>query len=162
VTVQSEVGKGTAIEIGLPRYYGDLDVDLPIAEGAEQDERVGSDEVVLVVEDEAVVRLLVVEVLKELGYHALEAENGTSAMRILQSNQRIDLLIADLGLPDINGRALADTALETRNGLKVLFMTGYAERAASSSFLQKGMQIIAKPFSMDMLTARIRSIIEES
>ena len=162
VTVQSEVGKGTAIEIGLPRYYGDLDVDLPIAVGAEQDERGGSDEVVLVVEDEAVVRLLVVEVLKELGYHALEAENGTSAMRILQSNQRIDLLIADLGLPDINGRALADTALETRIGLKVLFMTGYAEKAASSSFLQKGMQIIAKPFSMDTLTTRIRGIIEES
>ena len=162
VTVQSEVGKGTAIEIGLPRYYGDLDVDLQIAEGAEQDERGGSDEVVLVVEDEAVVRLLVVEVLKELGYHALEAENGTSAMRILQSNQRIDLLIADLGLPDINGRALADTALETRIGLKVLFMTGYAEKAASPSFLQKGMQIIAKPFSMDTLTTRIRGIIEES
>lgn len=162
VTVQSEVGKGTAIQISLPRYYGDLDADLPVLAGNEHDERGGSDEVVLVVEDEAVVRLLVVEVLKELGYRALEAENGISAMRILQSSQRIDLLIADLGLPDINGRVLADTALETRDGLKVLFMTGYAEKAASSSFLQEGMQIIAKPFSMDVLTARIRSIIENS
>jgi CheY-like chemotaxis protein len=115
---------------------------------------------VLVVEDEAVVRLLVVEVLNELGYRALEAENGASAMRILQSSQRIDLLIADLGLPDIDGRSLADDALATRKNLKVLFMTGYAEKAASSSFLQKGMQIIAKPFAMEMLTARIREIIE--
>jgi PAS domain S-box-containing protein len=159
VAVESELGKGTAIEICMPRYYGALDDD-PVVEAPQPGEREGTDEVVLVVEDEAVVRLLVVEVLKELGYRALEAENGESALRILQSNQRIDLLIADLGLPDIDGRELADTGMGRRKGLKVLFMTGYAEKAASSSFLLKGMQIITKPFAMDALTARIREMIE--
>jgi PAS domain S-box-containing protein len=159
VMIDSEVGKGTAIEICLPRYYGKLEDELLVPTSQDAQGEV-SNEVVLVVEDEAVVRLLVVEVLKELGYHALEAENGASALRILQSGQRIDLLIADLGLPDIDGRELADAGIAKRKGLKVLFMTGYAEKAASSSFLLKGMQIIAKPFAMEALTARIREMIE--
>jgi DNA-binding response OmpR family regulator len=81
-------------------------------------------------------------------------------LRILQSNQRIDLLVADLGLPDLNGRKLADIGRANRKRLNVLFMTGYAERAAGSSFLEDGMQIITKPFDMDALAARIREMIE--
>jgi CheY-like chemotaxis protein len=159
ITVESEVGKGTSIEICLPRFHGSLEAEM--GEIATEPTRAGTDEVVLVVEDEGVVRLLVVEVLKELGYYALEADSGASAIRILQSSQRIDLLIADLGLPDISGRQVADTAISTRKDLKVLFMTGYAERAASDSFLEKGMEIITKPFSMDVMAARIRDIIEQ-
>jgi DNA-binding response OmpR family regulator len=115
---------------------------------------------VLVVEDEGVVRLLVVEVLKELGYYALEAENAASAIKILQSRQRIDLLITDLGLPDMSGDNVARLGIAARKNLKVLFMTGYADKAASPSFLEKGMEIITKPFDMDVLAARIRDIIE--
>jgi len=159
VTVESEVGKGTSIEICLPRFRGDLEAN-SLVETARETKGANADEVVLVVEDESVVRLLVVEVLKELGYYALEAESGASALRILQSNQRIDLLIADIGLPDIDGRALADAGIAKRKDLKVLFMTGYAEKAASGSFLLDGMQIITKPFAMDALAARISEMIE--
>ena len=105
------------------------------------------------------VRLLVVEVLKELGYYPLEAVDGASALRILGSSQRIDLLITDLGLPDINGRAIADEALTRRKNLPVLFMTGYAAQAAGDAFLADGMEIITKPFTMEVLAARVRDII---
>ena len=159
IKVDSALGRGTSIEICLPRYRGELEPE-STDELHRRDKRAKSDEVVLVVEDESIVRLLVVDVLQELGYHALEAQNGAAALRILQSHQRIDLLVADLGLPDINGRQLADVGVAKRKGLKVLFMTGYAEQAAGSSFLTNGMEIIMKPFNMDALAARIREMIE--
>ncbi len=159
VWVESSVGEGTSIEICLPRYSGTV-APAGAEDKREQSDNATSDEVVLVVEDEGIVRLLVVEVLKELGYYALEAENGASALRILQSNQRIDLVVADLVLPDMNGRQLAETALGKRKGLNFLFMTGYAEKAASSTFLEGGMEIITKPFAMETLAARIRKMIE--
>jgi PAS domain S-box-containing protein len=161
IKVESEVGRGTSIEVCLPRYHGELEVESAIEMNG-QARLVGSDEVVLVVEDESIVRLLVVEVLEELGYRALEAPNGAAALRILQSNQRIDLLVADLGLPDIDGHQLADVGGAKRKGLKVLFMTGYAEQAAGNSFLERGMEIIVKPFAMDVLASRIRDLIEGS
>jgi CheY-like chemotaxis protein len=121
-----------------------------------------NNEVVLVVEDESVVRLLVVEVLKDLGYRSLEAADGRNALRILQSSQRIDLLVTDIGLPELNGRQLADAARLNRPNLKVLFMTGYAEKAASSDFLEEGMDMIIKPFTTNALSEHIRQIIERS
>jgi PAS domain S-box-containing protein len=159
VQITSEVGKGTAIEIWLPRHTGPVETEAP-APVKSHERRAGVGEVVLVVEDEGVVRLLVLEVLKELGYYALEAENGATAVQILQSKQRIDLLISDIGLPDINGIEVVRVGRDTRKNLKVLLMTGYAEKAASSSFLEDGMEIIMKPFNMDVLAARIRDLIE--
>jgi DNA-binding response OmpR family regulator len=91
---------------------------------------------------------------------ALEAADGGLALRVLESSQRVDLLVTDIGLPDINGRQVADAARAKRPNLKVLFMTGYAERAASSEFLDKGMEIIGKPFTMDKLAIKIREMIE--
>jgi CheY-like chemotaxis protein len=158
VRIESEVGQGTSIEILLPRYTGDAEAPVVAEETAAAAS--GADEVVLVVEDEAVVRLLIVELLNDLGYLALEAHDGPSALRILQSAQRIDLLVSDIGLPGLNGRQLADAAREKRPNLKVLFMTGYAEKAASRSFLAAGMEIIAKPFTMDVLAVKIREMIE--
>ena len=159
VRIDSEVGKGTTIEILLPHYRGDAE-QAPAAESAVEEHLPGRSEVVLVVEDEAVVRLLVVELLNDLGYHALEAADGTGALRILQSSQRIDLLVTDIGLPGLNGRQLADAAREKRPALKILFMTGYAENAASKSFLDEGMEIITKPFTMDIIATKIREMIE--
>jgi DNA-binding response OmpR family regulator len=77
----------------------------------------------------------------------------------LQSSQRVDLLVTDIGLPELNGRQLADAARLKRPELKILFMTGYAEKAASSSFLEQGMDIIIKPFTTNALASRIREII---
>ncbi|MEI9994679.1 MAG: PAS domain S-box protein [Rhizomicrobium sp.] len=160
VRIESAVGKGTMIEILLPRYVGDAAVTAAAEDAG--DSPAGANEVVLVVEDEAVVRLLIVELLNDLGYLALEAHDGQSALRILQSAQRIDLLVSDIGLPGLNGRQLADAARETRPNLKVLFMTGYAEKAAGSAFLASGMEIVAKPFTMDVLATKIREMIEST
>jgi len=161
VRIESEVGRGALIEICLPRFTGDAGVETSDQNGISVPRRGKGGEVVLVVEDEDIVRLFVVEVLKDLGYLALEAVDGASGLRILQSAQRIDLLATDVGLPDINGRHLADTARVNRPDLKILFMTGYAQNAAGNSFLSNGMEIISKPFTMDSFAAKIREMIEQ-
>ena len=158
VTIDSEPGKGTSIEICLPRYKGDF-VDAR-AEESSGDHRAVANEVVLIVEDEAVVRLLIVETLNDLGYQALETADSAAALRVLQSPQRVDLLVSDIGLPGLNGRQLADAARVNRPRLKVLFVTGYAEVAAANSFLESGMEIVTKPFTMEVLASKIREMIE--
>ncbi|KTS40188.1 hypothetical protein NS228_12160 [Methylobacterium indicum] len=114
----------------------------------------------LVVEDEPAVRSLIVDVLRDLGYRALEAEDGPAGLAALQAAARVDLLVTDVGLPGLNGRQLADAAREHRPDLKVLFITGYAENAAMAGFLAPGMQMITKPFPIDLLAQRIRAMIE--
>lgn len=158
--IYSEFGKGTTIKLFLPRYRG---------EDEEEEQRPslrdvpGADdgEVVLLIEDEPVVRGLIVEVLDELGYRAIEAHDGARGLDILQSRRRIDLLITDIGLPGLNGRQIAEAGRVARPDLKVLFMTGYAENAAlASGFLEPGMAMITKPFAIEVLANRIREIIE--
>jgi PAS domain S-box-containing protein len=159
VGIESEPGKGTTIEICLPRYNGEV-LNLPPGERFAPHDHIGADEIVLVVEDQAVVRLLIVEVLNDLGYRALETADSAAALRILQSSQRVDLLVSDIGLPGLNGRQLADAARVARPNLKILFVTGYAENAAGNSFLETGMEIIIKPFAMDKLAQKIREMIQ--
>jgi PAS domain S-box-containing protein len=158
VSIESEPGKGTTIEILVPRHLGDV-AKPAVAEPAATNLRAENREVVLLVEDENAIRMLIAEVLGDLGYRALEAADSAAALRILQSNQRIDLLISDIGLPGLNGRQLADAARVSRPNLKVLFVTGYAEDAAGRSFLEPGMEIITKPFSVDVLARKIKTIV---
>lgn len=99
MTIESEFGKGTSVEICLPRYKGDV-VAAPVEESSGE-HRAGANEVVLIVEDQAVVRLLIAEALNDLGYHALETADSAAALPILQSSQRIDLLVSDIGLPGL-------------------------------------------------------------
>jgi CheY-like chemotaxis protein len=100
-------------------------------------------------------------VLDDLGYRALEAADGPSGLRILESAARVDLLVTDVGLPGMNGRQLADQARLVRPDLQVLFITGYAENAAmASGFLEPGMEMITKPFPVDALAQRIREMIQ--
>jgi PAS domain S-box-containing protein len=158
--IYSEIGIGTTVKIYLPRHFGEAEEDeaAPASAPLPQAEQ---GETVLVVEDETVVRGLVVAVLDELGYLAVEAADGPSGLQILQSPQRVDLLITDIGLPGLNGRQMADAARLLRPGLKVLFMTGYAESAAASNgFLEPGMAMVTKPFPIDVLTSRIRMMLE--
>lgn len=118
-------------------------------------------ETVLVVEDEAAVRMLVVEVLNELGYQVLEACDAGSALPHLHSEQHLDLLITDFGLPGLNGRQLVESARQHRPELKVLFITGYVpDEEMRNDFLGPGMDILPKPFSIDILAARIRKLID--
>ena len=159
IRIESEVGTGTTIELLLPRYRGELKESVA-AEPVSHDELIGTNEIVLVAEDDAVVRLFIVDVLNDLGYRALEAADGPSALRILLSPQRIDLLVTDIGLPGLNGRQVADGAREKRPRLKILFMTGYAESAASKSYLAPGMEMVPKPVTMEVLATKIRRMIE--
>ena len=160
VNITSEPGRGTTVQLLLPRHAGDADADENLAPPEPQvPARRG--ETVLVVEDESVVRGLIVEVLHELGYQALEAADGPSGLAVLQSDKHIDLLVTDIGLPGLNGRQVADAARLQRPDLRVLFMTGYAETAAAAQgFLEPGMELLTKPFTMDVLAARLRSMVE--
>jgi CheY-like chemotaxis protein len=117
-----------------------------------------------VVDDEPTVRMLIRDVLEETGYAAIEAGDGPSSMSILRSTARIDLLITDVGLPGgMNGRQIADAARVFRRDLKVLFITGYAENAViGNGHLERGMQILTKPFAIDALAERIRAMLDES
>jgi CheY-like chemotaxis protein len=160
--IYSEVEQGTTIKIYLPRYRGETEAEIEAATLAEAP-RAASGETVLVVEDEPVVRSLIIEVLEDLGYHTLEAADGPEGLKLLQSGRRIDLLVTDVGLPGLNGRQMADAAREKRPDLKVLFITGYAENATlAAGFLEPGMQMITKPFAVDALAQKIRSIISEA
>jgi PAS domain S-box-containing protein len=161
VRLYSEVGRGTTVAIYLPRFIGEA--DSPSDEETLADApRAKPGETVLVVDDEDLVRDLVVEVLGELGYAALQAADGAAGLKLLKSNTRIDLLITDVGLPGgMNGRQLADAARALRTNLKVLFITGYAENAViNHGHLEHGMQIMTKPFQMDALGIKIRAMLE--
>ena len=158
VTIDSRIGQGTSVRLYLPRRRGDIDTARASAVRAAEHAATG--ETVLVVEDEPVVRGVILEMLGEQGYRTLEAVDGPSGLKILRSRERIDLLVTDVGLPGINGRQLADQARETRPGLKVLFITGYAESVAiADGFLQPGMEMITKPFDLDNLSRRILAMI---
>ncbi|TXM67899.1 PAS domain-containing protein [Methylobacterium sp. WL120] len=158
--IYSEVGSGTTIKIYLPRYRGEAAAE-GTGPGIAAALRAERGETVLVVEDDPVVRDLIVEVLAELGYAALEASDGPTGLRMVESRARIDLMVSDVGLPGLNGRQLADRARLVRPGLKVLFITGYAENAIfGNGGLDPGMQMITKPFPLEVLASRIREIIE--
>jgi CheY-like chemotaxis protein len=129
-------------------------------EGASQSV-VGRGETVLVIDDEPTVRMLITEVLDSLGYVTLQAADGASGLLLLQSAQRIDLLVTDVGLPGgLNGRQVADAGRNLRPDLKVLFITGYAHNALEwEDQLEPGMHLLTKPFSLDDLTDRVTRVI---
>lgn len=162
LSLDSVPGQGTRVQLYLPRLHiahteqpaQAVTIDAPAAMAGET---------VLLVEDEPAVRMLVLDLLKTLGYAALEAEDAKVALPLLESNQRIDLLVTDVGLPGMNGRQLAEIARQHRPGLKVLFMTGYAQKAAErQGFLDQGMDMVAKPFTLDLLANKIRTMISRS
>jgi PAS domain S-box-containing protein len=160
--IDSSPGKGTSVRLYLPRHTANEATGSPAEKvtnpGVEPD-----GETVLLVDDDVTVRLLASEVLDEYGYRVLQAEDGPSALRILDSPGRIDLLVTDVGLPGgLNGRQVADAARSRRPGLKVLFITGYADNAVvGSNRLESGMQIMTKPFDMVALSTRIRNMLTD-
>jgi PAS domain S-box-containing protein len=160
VRIISEVGQGTTVCLHLPRHVGTVAEDDPrAASGATP--RAAPGETVLVVDDEPTVRMLVAEVLEDLGYTAIEAADSGAGLRVLQSDVRIDLLITDVGLPGgMNGREMAEAGRSKRPTLKVLFITGYAETTVlGTGQLDPGMQVVTKPFVVEVLAARIREMI---
>ncbi|WP_462384135.1 hybrid sensor histidine kinase/response regulator [Pseudomonas sp. Marseille-QA0892] len=157
VRIVSEPGKGTSVQLYMPRDKGDKPA---LAEERDGEAPLGTGEIVLVVEDEPVVRSLIVEVLAELGYRTLEAADAHEAIPVLESGQVIDLMISDVGLPGMNGRQLADLAQSKRAGLKVLLATGYAEGSNVSDYLAPNMEIITKPFAIEALANKIKEMLQ--
>ncbi|MEA1073128.1 ATP-binding protein [Sphingomonas sp. LY160] len=160
VRVYSELGQGTMVCIYLPRHVGreeSTDASQPNFEQI----NVRDGETVLVIDDEPVVRMLVVDALEEHGLACLEAEDGVEGLRIIESDARIDLLITDVGLPNgLNGRQVADAARALRPDLKILFITGYAENAVlSHGHIGHGMEVLTKPFAVDTLTTRVNRLL---
>jgi two-component system NtrC family sensor kinase len=160
VRIYSEVGEGTTVKIYLPRSFA-RDKPLNLGKAAD-DAPAGSQETVLVVEDDDDVRAYVVETLSALNYSVREAANAEAALRILEDSGPVDLLLTDVVMPGMNGRALAEAAGQRRPGLKVLYMTGYSRNAiVHQGRLDAGVSLMQKPFSQNVLAMRVRSMLEE-
>jgi len=162
VRIYSEIDRGTTVCIYLPRHVGER------GEASRVDDRparppdlADREQIVLVVDDEPTVRQLITEVLESMGCRTIEAPDGATALKILQSSAHIDLLITDLGLPGgINGRQVADVARATRERLRILFVTGYAENAVvGNGDLERGMQVLTKPFAINSLSRRVGEML---
>ena len=163
VRIYSEVGEGTTMCLYLPRHYsGEVSEPLPPLAPLNTPAQ-ASAETILVVDDEPTIRMLAVEVLEELGYQVIDCWDGPSALKVLETDQRIDLLITDVGLPGgMNGRQLADAARVFRPDLKIIFITGYAENAVlGNGQLSPGMQLMTKPFAMEALGQKARNLIQQ-
>jgi PAS domain S-box-containing protein len=159
VRIESTEGEGTTFRLYLPRFKGNIETrsDAPVREAA-----TGSGEAVLVIEDDSAVRLIISDVLRDLGYACIEASDGQAALPMLTSNTPLDLLITDVGLPGLNGRQIAEIARRYRPQLKILFVTGYAEHATGHApFLEPGMEMVTKPFALDALALKIREMIHK-
>ncbi len=154
--IHSKAAEGTTVRIYLPRHEpAATDNPSPRLDTPTEHLR-GHGECVLVVEDEPVVRNIVVEVLHQLGYQALEAEDAEAGLAILRGTTQVEMLISDIGLPGMNGSQLADAAKVLRPQLRVLLMSGYASAAVSpAGFLGPGMTLLTKPFTVAVLATRI-------
>jgi CheY-like chemotaxis protein len=157
VRLRSELGQGTTVTIYLPRQPEGL-VDVSEKKVVVDTPALTTTGVVLL--NEADVRAVVRDILSNLGYAVLEAENGQAGLSIVASKVPIDLLLTGIGLPGgINGCQCADAARRYRPGLKVLFITGYAETMITGkSPMEEGMQVMM-PFRLTTLASRVREII---
>ncbi|WP_223861492.1 PAS domain-containing protein [Geminicoccus harenae] len=154
----SAPGQGTSIRIYLPRHEGAPPVAAePVQPVAAVD---GTGRTVLLVEDDEAIRRVTVDRLAEAGYRTFQAADGREALAILSERRRVDLLVTDVGLPGIpNGRQLAEIARASRPGLAVLFITGYAG-ARLERHLGEGTELLVKPFSFDMLHAKVQALLQ--
>jgi PAS domain S-box-containing protein len=158
VRIHSEVGRGSSIKLYLRRA----------AQEAEQPSKIGTlgpqrgqGQTVMVVDDNEILRGVMAEVVKELGYNPVEAPDAPTAITILKSDQPIDLFVTDVGMPIVNGRQLAEIARNQRPDLKVLFVTGYAPDATNrGEFLAPGMELLTKPFSVEALGAKMQALLK--
>ena len=162
VKIESQPGNGTEISIYLPAYEGDMPSANQVADVI--DSGLPDREIcILLVDDEEMVREPLAELLSELGYSVTEAGNSAQGLDLLKSSQRFDLLISDVGLPGhMNGRQLADAARTLRPELKVLFITGYADKAASAGGLAgQDMEVLIKPFGLDEFELKVATMARD-
>jgi len=157
VNIVSRKGEGTRIELYLKRAESE---EIQQAQDMAIPHRRTAGEVVLIVEDDPAVRMLILEVVKDLGYESIEAEDAPSALPHLEADTRIDLMVSDVGLPGMTGRQLAELARQSRPKLPILFVTGYAEGAEHrEGYLGSDMKMLAKPFRSDELATAIHTML---
>jgi PAS domain S-box-containing protein len=160
VRIYSEVGRGATVCLYLPRHIGPAQT-IEVPPDLSNMAHATRGETVLVIDDEPLVRMLVTDVLRELGYAAIEAADGSAGLKILRSAARIDLLITDIGLPGgMDGGQVAEEARKLRPAIRVLFITGFAEKAVlSHGHIEAGMSVLTKPFAMEALASRVKALL---
>jgi PAS domain S-box-containing protein len=161
VKIYSEVGHGTTVKIYLPRLHSEHDV-LAASDTEVSAPRSSAGQAILVVEDEEDVRAYTTSILRELGYHVIEASTGAAALDALQNHPDVALLFTDLGLPGgVNGRQLADAARKLRPDLKILFTSGYARNAiVHDGRLDPGVVLIPKPFTYAAVASKLSELLD--
>jgi CheY-like chemotaxis protein len=159
IKIYSEIGSGTTVKIYLPRLIGEMKQIKP---RMQPQIRAGTaDEVILVVEDDPLMREMSADALRNLGYSVLESETAAEALAILDANSGVKLLFTDVVMPDMNGKKLADEALRRRPDLKVLFTTGYTRNAVvHGGVLDPGVNFLSKPFSLEQLATKVRAVLD--
>jgi PAS domain S-box-containing protein len=159
--IYSEVGHGTSVKIYLPRFVGEALPSQPVlSDAAAALPRAPHEETILIVEDEPEVRAYSHDVLTQLGYRVIEAEDAMSGLAALEANPDVMLLFTDVGLPGMNGRDLALEALRRRPDLRVLYTTGYASKSVfNNGTLDRAAHLVAKPFSMATLATKVHESI---
>src|SRR5215469_3299521 len=161
IKIYSELGAGTTVKLYLPRLI-EADakkVKIPAPPAVKTGD---SSEIILVVEDDPLVRRLTTDALRELGYTVFDSENASDARAILDREPEIKLLFTDVVMPGVNGKKLADEAAQLRPNLKVLYTTGYTPNAVvHGGVLDADVHFLSKPFTLDQLAAKVRAVLDE-
>jgi len=161
IKIYSEPGAGTTVKIYLPRHQGEAATPEAATRAPLQTGR--ASEVILVVEDDDLMRKTTTEGLRELGYTALDAASAAQALAILDAREDVALLFTDIVMPEVNGKKLADAALRRRPDLKVIYTTGYTPNAVvHGGVLDPGVQLLTKPFTMQQLADKIRGVLDRA
>ncbi|MDO6415815.1 CHASE3 domain-containing protein [Sphingomonas sp. BIUV-7] len=159
IKIYSEIGHGTTVKLYFPRYVGKDDTQ-DVAAAPEQTPLGDPDEIILVVEDEAAVRKVSVDALRELGYTVIHASDGFQALDKLSAHHGVKLLFTDIMMPGMTGRQLADKALADHPELKVLYTTGYTRNAiVHNGMVDYGVALLQKPFALQSLAQKVRDVL---
>ncbi|MXS20213.1 hybrid sensor histidine kinase/response regulator [Pseudomonas oryzihabitans] len=159
VEIHSVVGEGTCISLYLPRLLAQPEVEPAPSEAEGPVLPEVSGDCALIVEEEREVRVIIGEVLAELGYTPLAVADSATAVALIASGSlRIDLLVTSLGLSGLDGRQLAEQARATSPGLPVLYLSGQADPASLPELAEEGVELIGKPFGLEELARSVRRL----
>jgi CheY-like chemotaxis protein len=162
VKIYSELNQGTTVKLYLPRYSGKDEVADIAKAMPDEWPTASAGETILVVEDDAQVRQVSVQLIRDLGYDVIEAANGSDALDRLKQSNRIDLIFTDIVMPGMSGRAMADEAATIRSGIKILFTTGYTRNAVvHNGVLDRGTEFLAKPYTASALASKVRAVLDK-